>query len=1112
MTDLQARLAKLSPAQRDLVAQKLRAQAPPIAAGAIPKARPEGDIPLSFAQQRLWFLDQFDGAGAAYHLPAALRLRGPLDIRALKASLEKIVRRHEILRTTFPIRNGRPVQAIAPCLPVSLGLADLSDLPEQAQAVSVERQLDQAIGQPFDLAAGPLFRVKLLRLAAEEHVIILVMHHIVTDGWSLGVLIEELSAGYDACSRGADPARPDLPIQYADFTCWQREWLSGERLHAQIEFWKAKLAGAPPRLELPTDRPLAPTLTYAGATIDFAIEPELTRKLKALAQESGATVFMVLLAGYAVLLSRYSGQDDLVIGSPVANRTRRELEPLIGFFVNSLPLRIDLSGRPTVRQYLRGIRNQVLEASAHQDLPFEQIVEALQPVRNPAHTPIFQVVLAFQNAPLGELALGGLALAPVEITSAVAKFQQTLSMEESEHGLTGSMEYNTDLFDRGTIERLIGHLRQVLRQMTDRPEARLSEISLLTAAERRQLLVEWNQTRTDYPSGKTIVELFEEQARFRPEQPAVVSGEQSWSYRELDRRARHLATLLREAGVGLETPVVLCLERSLELIVGLLAVLKAGGAYVSLEPHLPKQRLSRVLEEVRAPVLLAQRRWVDLLPPPASKLICLDELDWSSKPPLLVDHGNSGLGPDHLAYISYTSGSTGKPKGVAVPHRGVARLVKQADYVRFAPGELFLQFAPVSFDASTFEIWGCLLNGGTLVLAPPGNLSLEELGRIIEENRITTLWLSAGLFHLMVDQQMDRLKKVRQLLAGGDVLSIPHVRKFLEQAEGCALINGYGPTENTTFTCCFRMTAMPPHASSIPIGRPISNTRVYILDPALHPVPIGVPGDLYSAGDGLARGYFERPDLTAEAFIPDPFSPIGGARLYRTGDRARYRPDGLIEFLGRKDRQVKLRGFRIEPGEIEAVLCQHPNIDQATVIVDEDKAGDKRLAAYFVASGPEPSPLPKELRQWCLERLPDYMVPATLVGIDAIPLNANGKLDRARLPSFDSARRELSSEAAAPSTPAEETVAAIWKEILGLNEIAVHENFFELGGHSLLATQVISRVREEFRLAVPLSALFEHPTVAGLAVRIEALKIAANNPDATEPPARTSGPREEIEL
>ncbi len=1042
----------------------------------ISRRDPLAPCPLSFGQERLWFLDQLEPRSALYNIPRAMRLQGRLDVDALRRSLEALVARHEVLRTVFALKDGRPLQVVVENVGMELPVIDLSGRP--GADAELERLVGQEVCRPFDLTRAPMLRARLFRTGVLDHVLVLTIHHIAADAWSMHILLGELGALYAALSAGHRLAIPALPIQYADYAVWQRRRLQGASLEVELAYWRRRLDGAAALLELPADRPRPAVQSYRGGTQPLALSTRLTDALVALSRRHGVTLFMTLLAAFQTLLHRYTEQDDIVVGAPVAGRTRVETEPLVGFFVNTFVLRTDLSGQPTFRGLLARVRETAFGAYAHQEVPFEKLVAELHPERTRSHSPLFQVMLAFQNTRRAVLELPGLDIQPIAVDAGVAKFDLTLDLAVEADGLRGRLEYSRDLFDAATVVRIQGQWETLLEGIVADPDRPLWRLPLLTGGERRLLLVEWNGTRREYPRDACVHELFEAQADRAPEAIALVAEERELTYRELDRQANQLARRLRTLGVGLETPVAIFMERAPETVIALLAVLKAGGAYVPLDVAYPRERLAFMLDDVGAPVLLTQARLLGELPPYPGRVLCLDA-DWPSVSRESDTRLASGTTAEALAYVMYTSGSTGRPKGVSVVHRSVVRLVKNTDYVSLGPDEVFLQLAPLAFDASTFEIWGSLLNGARLVLFPARIPSLAEVGDALHRYRITTLWLTAGLFHQVVERQLDSLGGLRQLLAGGDVLSARHVKRVLEQHEGVRLINGYGPTEGTTFTCCHPMTDASQVGQTVPIGRPIANTRVYVLDGHRQLVPIGVPGELCIGGDGVARGYFGRPDLTAARFVPNPFDE-SGERLYRTGDLARYRPDGVIEFLGRIDDQVKIRGHRVEPGEIEAVLVEHHAVQDAVVVASEDRAGHKRLVAYVVPHhGDEPTGA--ELRSHLKATLPDYMVPTAFVVMDVLPLTANGKVDRSLLPpppwDLGAARPTV-----APRTPLEERLAAIWTEVLGVDRVGIDDDFFERGGHSLTATQLVARVRDEFGVDLKLTALFDAPTLTGFAM------------------------------
>jgi amino acid adenylation domain-containing protein len=1045
--------------------------------------------PASFAQERLWFLDRMQGASGIYNVPAALRLSGALDAAALERALGEIVRRHEALRTTFAEADGVAVQVIAPFAGFALAVEDLFALAADAREAEVRRRAAEDAARPFDLAAGPLFRATLLRLADDEHVLLFCIHHVVSDGWSMGVLFRELSALYEAFRDGRPSPLPAPRTQYADFAERQRAELDGETLDRQLAYWKTALAGAPAMLELPADHPRPAVQSHAGAREVMDVSARLADRLEALGLDERATPYMVLLGAFQVLLAKYAGADDVVVGTAVSGRAEEGVEELIGFFVNTLALRTDLSGDPSFREVLRRVRAATLGAYANAEVPFERLVEELQPERSASHSPLFQVMFTLNDAQGARVDLPGIRAEDLGAELATAKFDLSLSFAPHARGLRGLLSYSTDLFERSTIRRMLEHLSRLLQQVADDADLPLSRLELMGAAERVQVLETWNRTDAEYPAA-SIHALFEEQARATPAAAAVVLGGETLAYAELNARANRLAHHLRGLGVGAETRVGLCMERGMEMMVSILAILKAGGAYVPLDLSYPAERLAWMLADAGVAVLLTDGSSPCAHAAADARIVRLgaERAEIDACP---ADDVAGSAAPNGLAYVMYTSGSTGTPRGVAVEHRNVVRLVRGAGYADFGADEVILQAAPVSFDASTLEIWGALLNGGRVVLMPGRTPSVEELGRTIVGHGVTTLWLTAGLFQVMVEERLDDLRGVRQLLAGGDVLPVEAVRRVRDRFPSLRLINGYGPTENTTFTCCHTVGETW-SGGPVPIGGPISNTRVYVLDAAMRPVPIGVPGELYTGGDGVSRGYLGRPALTAEKFVPDPFSAARGARMYRTGDRVRWLADGTVEYLGRLDRQVKIRGFRIEPGEVASVLHRHPAVTDCAVIVREDAPGEKRLVAYVVGDADA-----EALREHLRRSLPEYMVPAAFVALDALPLTPNGKVDRRALPAPELASDE--DAYVAPRTPVEQTLAAIWAEVLRVERVGAADDFFGLGGHSLMAMRIVSRIREVLGVELPVRDLFEGPTVARLAERVEALGGAATQAAAAQP-------------
>lgn len=1050
-----------------------------------PAAREEPP-PLSFAQQRLWFLDQYVPEKALYNIPCALRLSGPLDVDRLRRSLVRIVARHEVLRTSFEIRDDGPIQRVSPSTDVALPVVDLSDRADRNRAEEADRLAVEEARRPFHLAAAPPLRARLFRFSTLDHLLLLTVHHIAADGWSMDLLVEELREFYRSIGRGLDACLPCLPVQYADFAVWQRRWLTAERIERQVEYWKNQLAGAPELLELPTDRPRPAIQSFRGACASLDLSSELRAALYALCHAENATLFMVLTAGFQILLARQSGQYDVVVGTAVAGRDRPEIERLIGFFVNTLPIRTDLSEEPTVSEALARVRAATVAAFDHQDVPFEVLVERLQPPRSPAYAPIFQAMLVLQNPITAAADDSDLVIRARQAPhTGTSKFDLVLSLEEDAGTIHCHLEYNTDLFEHATIHRMLQRYEKLLEGMAAGPSRRIGQLPMHADDEKHLLLKGWNDTDRDYPRNRCVHQLFEDQVSRTPDAVAVVFEDHRLTYQELNVRANRLAHALRALGVDRGGRVALCVERSPEMIVGLLGILKAGGAYVPLDPSYPQSRLEFMLRDTAAPVVLTQASLISSLPQTGARLLVLDDDLGSDQPDGDLDPAVP-VTADDLAYVMYTSGSTGTPKGVEVIHRAIARLLCGVDYVRLDGGRRILQMAPISFDASTFEIWGALLHGGCCVLFPDRTPSIERLGRVLDDQKIDTLWLTSALFNTVIDEAPEILSGVKQLLAGGDVLSVPHVKRALAELPDTQLINGYGPTETTTFACCYPIPRpFDENQRSVPIGRPINATRAYVLDGRLEPVPIGIAGELYLGGDGLARGYLNRPDLTDERFVPDPFRVRPGGLLYRTGDQVRWRTDGTLEFLGRLDNQVKIRGFRIELGEIESALARHPDLQRGVVIAHQEKTGAKRLVAYVVPGDRTRAPSPAALRNHLSRELPEYMIPSEFIFLDELPLGPNGKVDRNALPTPGKTRPDTRLAAVAPRTERERQVAAVWAEVLHLDEVGVHDNFFDLGGHSLLAARVVSRLGKLLDTELPVRALFEAPTVARLAERID---------------------------
>jgi len=1045
--------------------------APPI----LPVPRTE-DLALSFAQQRLWFFDQLEPGLSAYNTPAAVRLKGPLNLAALEQSLNEIVQRHESLRTTFGKVEGRPTQVIAPTLTIKLPIVDLRNLPASERETEVRRWVTAEAQRPFDLSKGPLIRCTVLRLGSEEHVGLLTMHHIISDGWSTGILVRELVTLYVTFCAGGSSPLPALPIQYADFAHWQRQWLQGEVLETQIAYWKEQLAGAPALIDLPTDHPRPAVQTFRGAHLSLVLPKHLKDGFKALGRQEGVTFFMAMLAAFKVLLYRYTGQDDLIVGTPIANRNRVETEGLIGFFVNALVLRTDLSGNPSFREFLRRVREVCLGAYSHQSLPFDRLVEELHVKRDLSRNPLFQVMFVLLNAPLRPLELPGLTLGLVGGDSETAHFDLTLQIVDTEQELTATFVYNTDLFEAGRIARMLGHLQTLLEAIVADPEQRLSDLPLLADAERQQLLVEFNDTKTDYPKDKCLHQWFEEQVQRTPDNVAVVFEGEQLTYGELNHRANQSAHRLRKLGVGPDVLVAVCAERSVDMVVGLLGIMKAGGAYVPIDPKYPRQRLAVMLEDAEPSVLLTQEHLLNILPEHSIPTICLDR-DWhtliaepTSNPPM------NATGTDQ-AYVIYTSGSTGKPKGVPNVHKGIVnRLLWMQDAYRLDGSDSVLQKTPYSFDVSVWEFFWPLMTGARLVVArPEGHKDPNYLVNLIIDQKITTMHFVPSMLRIFLEAEgVEQCKSLRRVICSGEALPFELQERFFQRL-GAELHNLYGPTEaavDVSYWQCTPDTGL----SIVPIGKPIWNTQLYILDKHLQPVPIGVAGELHIGGVNLARGYLKEPELTAQKFIPDPFGREAGARLYKTGDVARFLSDGNIEYLGRMDHQVKIRGFRIELGEIETALMECPGVKECVVLAREDAPGEKRLVAYVVAESTG-----DELRRFLKDKLPEYMLPAVFVLLDALPLMPNGKTDRGALPAPDLSRPELEKAFVAPRDDLELQLAHIWEEVLGVRPVGVRDNFFELGGHSLLAVRLFALIERRLGKKLPLTTVFQGATVEHLA-------------------------------
>jgi amino acid adenylation domain-containing protein len=1056
-------------------------------------------FPTSFAQQRLWFFDQLAPGNPFYNVSTALHLTGSLNFTALKQTFNEIVRRHETLRTRFVMVEQQPVQAIAPSLIIPLPLIDLRNFDSPERDTRVQQIVTQEAQHPFNLTTGPLLRVKLLQLDEEEYLLLLNLHHIVADGWSIGVLIKELGVLYKALagdkrclttSYSVSTLLPELPIQYADFAQWQREWLQGAAangtspLQSQLVYWQKQLNGISV-LNLPTDRLRPAVPSYRGAKQFLELPHSLTQALEALSSQEGVTLFMTMLAAFQTLLYRYTQQEDIAVGSPIANRNHSELEGLIGFFVNSLVLRTDFSGKATFRELLNRVREITLEAYSHQDLPFEKLVEELHPERDLSYHPFFQVVFSLQNTPIETLELSGLTLSLFEFDNKTAKLDLEFHLWQDLESLKGQMVYSTDLFDDKTITRMLGHFQTLLESIVANPEQRISDLSLLTVQERQKLLIDWNNTKRDYLENKCFHQLFEAQVQETPDAialnarsaNALVFDDEELSYKELNIRSNQLAHYLKKLGVVPDVLVGICVERSLVMIIALLGTLKAGGAYLPLDPSLPQERLNFILEDAQVSVLLTQEKLLKHFEDFLNPIICIDK-DWATITQHSKENPSSVVKSDNLAYVIYTSGSTGKPKGVLLQHQGLSNLAaSQIDVFNIQPINRILQFASLSFDASIFEIVMALQTGATLYLANKESLLPgQTLLQLLREKAITHVTLPPAVLAVLPTESLPALQTI---ICAGESCTDDIVKRWWNSQR--QFFNAYGPTEATVWSTVAEISTM---GEKPPIGRPIANTRIYILDKYLQSLPIGIIGELCIAGEGLAQGYLNRPELTIENFIPNPFSEKKGARLYKTGDLARYRSDGNIEFLGRIDNQVKIRGFRIELSEIETVLSQHQSVQKAVVIVKENVSGDKYLVAYIVPNV-ETQNFSSLLRKFLKEKLPEYTIPKAFVMLDSLPLTASGKVDRLALTELHSAASRLRDKTfIAPRTPTELSLAKIWAEVLNIERVGIYDNFFGLGGDSLLTVRLLKQIHKQFENELSLSTLFLNPTIESLATTL----------------------------
>jgi amino acid adenylation domain-containing protein len=1074
-SELGQRIDRLSPDRRAIFERRLtHARTEQLVIPAILRVSGENP-PLSFAQQRMWFLHQLHPDLPLYNNTRALRLSGPLDVAVLERVLNEIVRRHESLRTTFLMGDHGAVQVIAPHLAIPLAVVDLTgaaDAEEEARRVAAD---DASL--PFELSRGPLLRTTLLRLDGTTHLLLLTIHHIVSDRWSMTVFFKEVSQLYGAFRKGeASPLR-ELACQYADFAVWQRERMNGPAFEPHLAYWRGQLAPPHPVLELAPNRsrPMD-AQKFAGGRHQFVVGKELAATLRAFSRRQRTTLFMTLLAAFQTLLSRYTGERDIIVGSPIAGRPRVETEALIGFFVNTLALRTSLADDPTVGELLNRVRQTALDAYDHQEVPFERLVELLQPERSVDHTPFFQVMFALQNVPRYELSLPELTLTSENVFTNTAKFDLLVVFVDGPDGLAGRIEYRTDILSIDTVRQIERHLVRLLEVFPDSADRRISTLPLLDTAERRRMLEEWNDTRSDYPRDHTVHGIFQERVAQRPDAIAVIDRGRAISYSDLNRRANRLAHRLQSAGVRPDELVGIFLDRSLELIVGLLAILKSGAGYLPLDSRSPRERLNWMLDDARVRIVLTDRLHAAELPASDRRLTLLLDRD-EEHGGESVDNPVAEAAAEHTAYAMYTSGSTGQPKGVLVPHRAISRLLINTNYISLQPSDVVAQASICSFDAATFEIWGALLHGARLAVIPEHTiLSPSDFAAELERLGVTTLFVTTALFNLMAAQRPNAFNSLTQVLFGGEAADPRAVAAVLKAGGPRRLLHVYGPTESTTFASWYQVTDVADDQRAIPIGRPLSNTQLYLLDRNLEPVPAGALGEIYIGGDGVARGYLNDETLTAQRFVPDPFNNRRDARLYKTGDLGQLRPDGNFEFVGRYDHQIKIRGFRVEPGEIEAVLQVHPAVRRALIVAREDVPGEKRLVAYIVAKESSASLIP-DLQQIARARLPDYLVPTFWVLLEAMPLTPAGKLDRQALPPPDTNALQAVGGYQAPRDDLEVRLTKVWEELLRRSRIGVTDNFFDLGGHSLLAAQLCATIEKTFGARLPVASFLEGATV-----------------------------------
>ncbi|HEY0078548.1 MAG TPA: amino acid adenylation domain-containing protein [Pyrinomonadaceae bacterium] len=1093
MKEISERISALTPEQRALFEARLKKKGlhapPPLETIPRRKDRDSPTCPPSIDQERLWFIEQLQPGNTAYNIFTASRIQGSLNVPVMERVINELIKRHEVLRTTLRSVEGLPVQVIAPELKISLAPIDLQHLPVEERYDEALRLTTEDFARPFDLERGPLVRVGLLRLAADDHVLHVNMHHAITDRWSFAVFEKELAVLYQAFGTGQPSPLPELPIQFADYAVWQRERMQSETYRKELAYWKQRLAGAPFVLEFPTDHPRPPIQTFQGARVYVNYPKSLLDSLKELSRREGVTMFMVMMAAYKALLFRYTNQEDILVSTPIGTRIRPETENLVGYLLNLLVVRTDLSGDPTFRELLQRERESVVGAFAHQEIPFGKLVQELKPKQDASRNPIAQAAFLYLDFPeASAMEFLGLTAYHIDIDNGASRFDITLSMTETSEGFTVSIEYLTDMYERSRMERMARHLEILLEGIVANPDARISELPLLSEEERQQLLSDSNTAQRETASAPLTHELFERQAALRPDAPALAFENETLDYRELNQRANQLARHLRSLGVRAETRVGVLLERSVESVVALLAIFKAGGAYLPLDPQYPGERLAFMLEDSQATVLITHSSLPDALPARPSSIVRLDA-DREAFESLDGEDLRVDVRPEHLAYIIYTSGSTGRPKGVLVEHRQLQNTLRAGlEIFGFNHEDVMPCIAPFSFDISLFELLSTLVAGGRCrLVSNRAALDASVALRMLEE--ATMLHGVPGLMRRFVGFAREagagqRFAQLRQLFVGGEAVSPELIEEMQETFPSAEISILYGPTEAAMWCARYRVERGSRIAHQM-IGRSVERVSLRLLDRRGGLVPVGVDAEICIGGAQVTRGYLNRPELTAEKFVLDAYSQEPGARLYRTGDLGRYLADGNVAFMGRIDEQVKVRGYRIELGEIESALAAHEGVRQSVVVAREDAPGDKRLVAYVVAAAEGEPPSASALRAHLKESLPDYMIPSAFVMLDALPLSANGKVERKRLPAPGAERPEMDAAYVAPQTPTEERLASVWSQLLSVRQIGTHDNFFELGGDSLLATQLMSQVRSIFQVEFPLAHLFQHPTLVELAALVE---------------------------